>query len=417
MALKAVLRGLGAAAVVALAGSALSAKAMDEVLRWNEIAQQAVAAGNAYVQSRSMAITQLAVLRALERAEGSRAAGTGTTEISSDAAVAAAAHAALSTLAPDSGATLDAALAAVRERVPNGPAEDEGVAVGEAAANAILAARAGDGWDATVEYAPSGAAGAWVPTPPAFAPALLPSWGKVTPFTLERPDQFRPAPPSSPASARYAAGLREVLEMGGETSDARPPEASRAAAFWTISAVQGWNPAARQVSTASRRSMGDNARLFALLNIAMADALIACFDAKYTYNTWRPVTAIRAGVGQIEPVPDWLPLLVTPPFPAYPSGHACAAGAAQEVLEGSFGSEGHDITLTSTAVPGASFTYASFAAIADQIDDARVYGGIHIREDQVAGRALGRAVARHAAATYARPAPSLAGRRADPDLP
>lgn len=414
---KAVLWRLGGAAVVALAGPAVSAEAVDEVLRWNEIAQQAVAPGNAYVQSRSMAITQLAVLRAFERAEAGTAAGSGSPELSPEVAVAAAAHAALTALAPDSTATLDAALAAVRDRVPDGPSEDEGAAAGDAAAEEILAARSGDGWDVTVAYAPSGAAGAWVPTPPAFAPAMVPHWGKVTPFTLERSDQFRPAPPSSPTSARHAADLREVLEMGGEASASRPPEATRAATFWTISAAQGWNPAARQVSTANRRGMGENARLLALLNVAMADALIACFDAKYTYNTWRPVTAIQAGVGPIEPVPDWLPLLVTPPFPAYPSGHACAAGAAQEVLEASFGPDGHSIALTSAAAPEVSFAYTSFDAIADQIDDARVYGGIHVREDQLAGRTLGRAVARHAAATFARPAAPLAGRRTDLQLP
>jgi hypothetical protein len=148
------------------------------------------------------------------------------------------------------------------------------------------------------------------------------------------------------------------------------------------------------VSTAKQQTLLANTQTLALLNVAIADALIACFDAKYTYNTWRPVTAIRTGLGGIGPVADWLPAIVTPPFPAYPSGHACAAGTAREVLERIFGPDGHAIELTSATAPGVTFRYASFKAIADQIDDARVYGGIHIREDQEVGGELGRKVGR-----------------------
>jgi hypothetical protein len=133
-------------------------------------------------------------------------------------------------------------------------------------------------------------------------------------------------------------------------------------------------------------------RTFAILNVAIADALIACFDAKYAYNKWRPVTAIQAGLDGMPPNPEWLPLIATPPFPAYPSAHACAAGAAVEVLERTFGPDGHAITLTSATAPGVTFHYSSFKAIADQIDDARVYGGIHTREDQAVGRELGRKI-------------------------
>ena len=148
------------------------------------------------------------------------------------------------------------------------------------------------------------------------------------------------------------------------------------------------------MSTAKQQTLLANTQTFALLNVAIADALIACFDAKYTYNTWRPVTAIRAGLGVIGPVADWLPAIVTPPFPAYPSGHACAAGAARDVLERIFGPDGHAIELTSATAPSVTFRYASFKAVADQVDDARVYGGIHIREDQEVGGELGRKVGR-----------------------
>ncbi len=200
--------------------------------------------------------------------------------------------------------------------------------------------------------------------------------------------------PNAYDSERYLAQLREVLEVGAASSTARPPEKTAAAKFWIGSAVQGWNPAARQAAVVARQTSLENARTLALLNVAIADALIACFDAKYTFNLWRPVTAIRTGIGDIKPMPDWLPLIATPPFPAYPSAHACAAGAAQEVLERRFGPDGQDIALTSSTAPGITFRYASFGGISDQIDDARVYGGIHTREDQAAGRALGKKVGR-----------------------
>ncbi|HYG90974.1 MAG TPA: vanadium-dependent haloperoxidase [Azospirillum sp.] len=395
---------LVALSVVALSCTAASAEPADTALRWNEIAQQTVAPVNAYIQSRSMAITQLAVLEAVTRSVGSKAVAKADTA-SPDAAVMAAAHAALLALRPDSAAALDAALDAELAKLEDGEPKTNGIAVGKAAAGDILARRKTDGWDAKVEYKLAGSPGIWVPTPPNSAPALVPHWGKVTPFALKTSDQFRPGAPSSLDSARYLDDLREVLEMGAATSSKRPPEMTEAAKFWTISAVQGWNPAARQVSLANKRNLADNAHTLALLNVAMADALIACFDAKYTYNSWRPVTAIRTGVGDIKPVADWLPLIVTPPFPAYPSGHACAAGAAQEVLEHRFGPDRHAITLTSAAAPGVVFEYVSFKAIADQIDDARVYGGIHIREDQTAGRTLGKEVGRYVYETLAQAVP------------
>ena len=198
---------------------------------------------------------------------------------------------------------------------------------------------------------------------------------KSRPSPLRPGDQFRPGAPAAIDSPRYLKEMREVFEVGATNSSRRPPELTDAARFWQISGIQGWNPAARQVSTAKQQTLLANTQTFALLNVAIADALIACFDAKYTYNTWRPVTAIRAGLGGIGPVADWLPAIAPPPFPAYPSGHACAAGAAREVLERIFGPDGHAIELTSATAPGVTFRYASFKAIADQIDDARVYGG------------------------------------------
>ena len=380
-------RSLGAAILAGVSCSAPPTHAADLVLQWNEIGQHAVGPANAYIQSRSMAIMHLAILDAVTGA-------TSTPPFSPDAAAMSAAHDVIRTLHPESAAVVEAALTAGLASILDGEPKVQGISRGRIAAAKMLERRKDDGWNATGSYAPGSGPGIWVATPPAHAPALLPHWGKVTPFALKTGDQFRPGAPAAIDSPRYLKELREVFEVGATNSSRRTPELTDAARFWQISGIQGWNPAARQVSTAKQQTLLANTQTFALLNVAIADALIACFDAKYTYNTWRPVTAIRAGLGGIGPVADWLPAIVTPPFPAYPSGHACAAGAAREVLERIFGPDGHAIELTSATAPGVTFRYASFKAIADQIDDARVYGGIHIREDQEVGGELGRKVGR-----------------------
>ena len=389
-------RSLGAALLAGVSCSATPTHAADLVLQWNEIAQRAVGPANAYIQSRSMAITHLAIFDAVTGATGTGTVGIGaaTPPYSPDAAAISAAHDVIRTLHPESAASLEAALTAGLANILDGEPKVKGISLGRIAAAKMLERRKDDGWNATGSYAPGSGPGIWVATPPAHAPALLPHWGKVAPFALKTGDQFRPGAPAAIDSPRHLKELLEVFEVGATNSSRRPPELTDAARFWQISGVQGWNPAARQVSTAKQQTLLANTQTFALLNVAIADALIACFEAKYTYNTWRPVTAIRAGLGGIGPVADWLPAIVTPPFPAYPSGHACAAGAAREVLERIFGPDGHAIELTSATAPGVTFRYANFKAIADQIDDARVYGGIHIREDQEAGGELGRKVGR-----------------------
>lgn len=395
-------RSLGAALLAVVSCSATPTNAADPVLQWNEIAQRVVGPANAYIQSRSMAIMHLAILDAVTGATSTVAIGIGaaTPPFSPDAAAISAAHDVIRTLHPESAASVEAALTAGLASILDGEPKVQGISLGRRAAATMLERRKDDGWNATASYAPGSGPGIWVPTPPAHAPALLPHWGKVTPFALKTGDQFRPGAPAAIDSPRYLKELREVFEVGATNSSRRPPELADAARFWQISGVQGWNPAARQVSIAKQQTLLANTQTFALLNVAIADALIACFDAKYTYNTWRPVTAIRAGLGDIGPVADWLPAIVTPPFPAYPSGHACAAGAAREVLERIFGPDGHAIELTSATAPSVTFRYASFKAVADQVDDARVYGGIHIREDQEVGGELGRKVGRSVYETF-----------------
>jgi len=400
---------LWAATCLAAPGGA----AADVVLEWNEIAQRTVAPVNPLLQSRSMAIVQVAVADAVGAVGGGYAplvsrppAAPGA---SAPAAAVAAAHTALVALHAAAAPSLAAAQAASLAAIADGPARAEGIRVGKAAAAAVLAARAADGWNGTATYAPANRPGRWVPTPPGLAPALMPHWARVKPFVLTRADQFRAAPPPAVDSDAYAHDLREVLELGGAGSTRRTAQVTSAARFWIVSGMQGWNPAARQASAPKGQSLARNARLLALLNVAMADALIACWDSKYTYDTWRPVTVIRTGGAGVAADAGWTPLIPTPPFPAYPSGHACAAGAAEAVLDRLLGPSGHAIALTGATAEGVTFTYESFQAIADQVDEARVCGGIHLRHDQTAGRQLGRRVAEHVCRTALRPVGAPAG--------
>jgi len=271
----------------------------------------------------------------------------------------------------------------------------------------MLALRALDGWDAVVPYTPGTDPGDWQPTPPAGAPAFLPHWGQVTPFGLEEGSQFRLPPPPALHTGKYASDYNEVMLVGKSDSLFRPQDRTDVAKFYAAaSPVQVFNSAARQVSAAQGKSLSENARIFALLAMAMGDASIACWETKYHYNFWRPVTAIRAGDSDgnagTDPDPLWLPLITTPAFPGYASGHATVSGAAVAVLGRAFGKDGHAVTLTHSAVPLIVLNYTAWDEITDDVDDARVYGGIHFRFDQEAGAHQGRQVGRYILRNYLR---------------
>ena len=257
------------------------------------------------------------------------------------------------------------------------------------------------------DYTPGTEPGDWQPTPPAGAPAFLPGWGDVTPFGLESGSQFRLPPPPALHTGKYASDYNEVKLLGSLDSPFRPQDRTDVAKFYAAaSPVQVFNSAARQVSAAQGQSLSENARIFARLGMAMGDAAIACWDNKYHYSFWRPVTAIRFGGldgnALTEPDPLWLPLITTPPFPGYASGHATVSGAAVAVLERAFGKDGHAVTLTHPGAPGIVLNYTAWDEITDDIDDARVYGGIHFRFDQEAGAHQGRQVGRYILRNYLR---------------
>lgn len=405
-------------AVLAFVPALASFARADTVTDWNVIMQSVVGATptNANFQARWGAIVQVAVFDAVNSIVGDYEPYVGVAGApawaSPDAAAIAAAHRTLVTIRPLSVPALDQlnnqrnqALSAI----PDGPAEEAGILVGEQAAATILMLRANDGWNAMVPYTPGTNPGDWQPAPPANAPAALPGWGLVMPFCLEAPWQFRAPHPPALRTGKYANDYEEVRLLGRVDSPYRPQDRTDVARFYASnSPTQVWNPAARQASAAQGRSLSENARIFALLNLALCDGSIAAYDTKYYYNLWRPLTAIRNGDLDgnrlTEADPNWLPLIPTPAFPSYASAHATLSGAARAVLEETLGKGGHEVTLVSASL-GVELNYDSWKQITDDIDDARIYGGIHFRFDQEVGARQGRHVGHHILENYLLPLP------------
>jgi hypothetical protein len=383
---------------------------IDPVLEWNANMLQAInPAASGLIYSRYAAIVHVSIFDVVNSFTGDadpyggiqvNALGGG----SVDAAVIAAAHFALVHLLPDQKATLDAQYAsslAARRLTTSDP----GVEAGEKIAAQILALRAMDG-SAAAQFpytAPgSGNPGVWVPTPPALAPASLPGWGRVAPWVMKSQSQFRLGPPPALDSELYIRDLNEVQGIGAQNSIGRIGPQTDMAMWWASPAVVIWNPIARQIATAKKLSISESARLFALLNLAAADAAIACWDSKYTYNFWRPISAIRNAAGfQITPDPNWVPLLTTPAFPEYPSGHAEISGAMAQALAMLFGDKpGVSMVAHSPAHPAFDHLWFRFTQGMDEVINARVWEGIHFRNSDEqgmrAGRCVGQFVVRHA---------------------
>ena len=278
-----------------------------------------------------------------------------------------------------------------------------GVAWGQSVADAIWAWKLTDGFAPTpppffgvqsIAGTPN-SLGFWRPTPPANASGATPQLATITPWVLTRPSQFRLPPPLALNNPDYLADLNEVREMGSLTSVNRSSEQTEVALFWALNTPLAWDRVAALLSAARGLSLTENAHLFAVLNVTMADAIIACWDSKYRYIFWRPVTAIRAGAAPGDPDATWEPLLDsltgTPAHPEYPSAHSTYSGAAAFILADAFG-ENTAFSVTSEIRPGTR-SYASFSEAIAEIADARVFGGIHLRSSCASGNSLGRAVA------------------------
>jgi len=296
-------------------------------------------------------------------------------------------------LFPDQKAALDTSYADSLAHIPDGSGKAGGIAVGESVALKILALRAADGADAANSYRPKTTPGEYVVTTLPVAS----QWGNVTPWIMERGTQFRPAPPPQLTSAEWARDYNEIKDVGGKKSTQRTREQTDVARFWTITGPQSWDVIVRQWAAAPERTLGQNARLFALVEMAAADAYIAVFDAKYTFNFWRPITAIRNGDidGNDATVrePDWEPLVDTPLHPEYPCAHCITSAAAATVLQSEFGKGLIPVvTMTSPTAPGVERKWTSIQDWADEVSEARICGGLHYRNSTVVGKSMGRQI-------------------------
>jgi membrane-associated phospholipid phosphatase len=387
----------------------------DVVTDWNAAALDAIRITRASppIASRALAILHVSIYDAVNGISRRHRAyfirSTVAASASREAAAGAAAHRVLVTLFPGRAADFDVLLAQTLNAIRDSPQRAAGVAWGEDVAEQVLGWRATDGADAVVPPPAGGTLGSWVPTPPAFAAYLLPQWGMVVPFAMTAADQFRPAGPPQLDSATWAANYNEVKALGAAVGSSRTPEQTEIAQFWadgagTETPAGHWNHIAQDVVALRGASMEDSARLFALLNIAMADAAICAWDAKYIYNFWRPVTAIRSGDTDGNPAttadPLWSSFIVTPPFPDYVSGHSTFSAAAATVLALFFGSDEIAFSTGSDAMPGVSRTFPSFSAAAVEAAISRVYGGIHFRFASQDGLTAGAKIGRWTFANY-----------------
>ncbi len=317
---------------------------------------------------------------------------------SETAAADAAARTALIGLYPAQQSTIDAAYTAELAKVVDGPAKDQGIRVGEKVATDLFATRAGDGSNvAPPPFVAGTMPGGYQPTPPNFAAPAFTTWGEVTPFVLDRGDQFRPGAPPTLGSDAYGTALNEVQSLGSATSTTRTAEQTEIGKFWNPPIQNFWNQIAETVALARHSDLATTARLFAALNLSLADSAIAFYDAKYTYRLWRPVTAIRLADtdGNANTIADanWLPLSGnTAPDPSYPGAHSTISAAGAEVLASFYGDDQH-FSVTSPALPAVIRSFASFSGAAEEAGLSRIYAGQHTRLDHTAGVTLGYEVA------------------------
>ncbi len=323
-----------------------------------------------------------------------------------------AAYTVLSALDPSQLPLLQVTMSQSLATVSSASARQGGVQVGQEVAQGILALRANDGSSATVPYVPGTAPGQWQPTPPGYQVAWGPEWGQVTTFAVTKPiAAFQPAPPPALDSPAYAAALNQVESIGSLNSTTRTADQTQVGIFWSYDTPAYGTPPvlyeqiARTISLQEHNSLTQNARLFGLVNLSMGDAGISAWDSKYTYNRWRPITAIRAadtGNPALVSDPTWTPLgspgnpgqpSFTPPFPSYVSGHATFGTALFTVLKDFYGTDKIHFTLTSDVLPGVTRSYDSLSQASLENSLSRIYLGVHFWFDQTAGMKMGAEIA------------------------
>jgi len=375
------------------------------VVQWNLIAVQTVGAAPPFPSTRAMAAVQGAVFEAVNSITGKYEPYFATTlrapaGANPEAAAVAAAHGVLTWLFPAEAGNLLGRREASLAAMPDGQAKTDGIAAGEAAAAAMIAARTGDGSAPPLFWTPASSAPYEWQTTPSCPPAggLFYHWRNVKPFGVRSSSQFRaPAPPRLD-SQRYAKDYDEVQAVGDVGSSRRPQDRADVARLYAAQPPhQGWNDVARQILATRHDSITDTARTLAVMNMTLSDGHITVFESKYFYRTWRPETAIVRGDEDGNPATvgsPFTPFVVTPCFPSYPSAHGSGAGGASRILIKAYG-RFHPVDLSHPAVPGVVLHYNDLKDIVSDVSDARVYGGIHFRFDQDAAEAMGRDVANY----------------------
>ena len=407
-------RQLALALVVSAAFILPATARADVVTTWNRTMVAALDAANTPPPPamRAAAIVQAAVFDAVNGIAGRYTAvhvqPAARPGASRAAAAASAAHEALVALFPAQQAMFDQRLVETLSEISDddggGRSIASGLAWGKTVADEILAWRTNDGFAAVLPpYVPVGAPGRWQPTPPAFVGPLFRQFATMTPWALASPSQFLPAAPPPPSSARYAQDLNEVKTLGSATSAVRTAFQTETARFWgadTPAAI--WNRVADDLAERRDASLLTNARVLALTNIALADAVIAVWNAKNTFDTWRPITAIQQaatdGNPDTSPDPEWAPLITTPAFQEYPAGHPGVSNAGASVLAHFYGND-TAFTATSFGLPGVEHSFSSFSSAIAEVENARVWGGIHFRFACETGAAMGAAVAEYVTGT------------------
>jgi hypothetical protein len=330
---------------------------------------------------------------------------------SKEAAAAAAAGTVLASLNPQAEGELRGAMTAYLATIPDSDAKAQGIKLGEAVAAKILEARANDGADAPDSYRPKTKPGVYVPTPPMISS----TWPNLKPFALASQSQFRPEPPIALTGEQWAVDYNEIKDLGAKTSIKRSARQTEDARFWLITGPQSADPIVRQLAKAKEMSVIDCARFMALVAVAAADAGIAVFDAKYQYDFWRPVTAIRNGDiddnSATERDATWQPIDSTPMHPEYPCAHCLVSGAVAAAIEAALGTaEIPEVSMTSTTAPGVTHRWTNIRAYNEEVSHARIWAGFHYRFSVRVGQDVGRKVGRYVVDTVMQPAVTAGAR-------
>ena len=377
----------------------------DSVTEWNVRACDIVATTNIDTPSanRVLAIMHTAIYEAVNAitkkypASGLKLNATGGGSV--DAAVAGASRATLVKLVPAKAIDVEVAFQKVMAAIPNGASKDAGVLIGERAANAILASRAEDGFATAETYRPYTIAGVYVPT----AIPLVSHWPNRKPWVMTSASQFRPGPPPDLKSDLWARDYNEIKAIGRKDNSTRTKEQTDIARFWEVTGPVIYHVLVKSVADSPGRDVTRNARMFMMVTQATDDAMIAVFDAKYHYNFWRPITAIRNadidGNNATERDGSWTPFINTPMHPEYPCAHCIVSGAIGTVLEAEIGS-GTVLSTTSPSANGAKRTWMKIEDFIQEVANGRIYDGVHFRTSTEVGTAMGRQVGKLAVAKY-----------------